>query len=111
MADAPKRPVDPFEAFKAKKAEQAKQVKEAAANDEAARKAGWIDGIGPTDPNAKQDPTKPKGRYVKPPVNPAELAKIKPAHLEQTQLAKPKPTQLDKLAPEEKRRPKRFDKF
>jgi hypothetical protein len=105
--------VDPFEAFKQKKAAAAKQSVEQSKMDEASRKAGWIDGIGPAE--AKPLPGKPKGfnrgRYTKPPLSEAELAKLRPEGLEETQLAKPKATDTSTLPPVDKRRPKKFGKY
>jgi hypothetical protein len=110
---AEKKGVDPFEAFKAKKAEKEKQAIQQLAADDAAKKLGWIEGVGPADKTA--DPNRPKGfsrgRFAKTNVNPAELAKLKPHDYDATQLAKPKPTDVAKLAPEDKRRPKKFDKY
>jgi hypothetical protein len=112
MAEA-RKGADPFEAFKQKKATQERQAREQLANDDAAKKLGWVEGIGPGE--AKQDPTKPKGfakgRFAKPPVNPAELAKLKPAKYDATNLAKPTTTNVEKLPPAEKRRPKKFDRY
>lgn len=108
--------IDPFEAFKANKKAAEKQSAEIAKTDEAAKKLGWIDGIGPA--GAKPDPGKPKGfvrgRYVKPPVKADELQKLKPKKYDDGKFAKPKakPTNPDEeLPPEEERRPEKFTKF
>jgi hypothetical protein len=113
MADP--KGVDPFEAFKAKKKQAAQQSAEEVKNAEAAKKLGWIEGVGPA--GAKPDAGKPKGfsrgRFEKPPVSEQELAKIKPKKFEDTKFAKPtldtKPE--EDLPPEEKRRPGKFTKF
>jgi hypothetical protein len=114
MADPKKPSLDPFEAFKAKKAEKEQQAKQAAVQEAANKKSGWIDGIGPPE-TGKPDPNRPKGfakgRYAKQVVNPAELAKLKPQKLDSTQLAKPKPTDVTKLPDEEKRQPKKFNRY
>lgn len=106
--------VDPFEAFKKKKEAASKQKVEQAKLDQAAKEMGWVEGIGPVNAQEKPDPTKPKGfmkgRYLKPPVNHAELDKIRP-EIESTRLAVPKPTDPSKLAPEEKRLPKNYGKI
>jgi hypothetical protein len=110
MADS--KGLDPFEAFKQKKAAAEKAKADVAKQDEANKKAGWIDGIGPAE---KQDPSKPKGfmkgRYQKKAVNPAELAKLRPGNLEETKLAKAEPTKTEELPPEDERRPSKFSKF
>ena len=114
MADP--KGVDPFEAFKAKKANAAKQSAEQAKTDEAAKKLGWIDGIGPAETRVN-DPKLPKGfvrgRYTKPPVNENELQKLKPKKYDDGKFAKPKeaPTNTDELPPTEERRPGKFTKF
>jgi hypothetical protein len=113
MADP--KGADPFEAFKNKKKVAAAQNAEQIKNDEAAKKLGWIDGIGPA--GAKPEPGKPKGfvrgRYTKPPVNEAELQKLKPKKFDAGKFAKPKetPTDTSELPPEEERRPGGFSKF
>lgn len=114
MADP--KGLDPFEAFKQKKAQAAKQSAEQTKNDEAAKKLGWVDGIGPGE--ISKDPAKPKGfsrgRFTKPPVNEAELQKLKPKKYDDGKFAKPKqePTNVEEeLPPVEERRPDKFTKF
>ncbi len=108
---------DPFEAFKAKKAQAAKATADAAKTDEANKKSGWIDGIGPPE-TTKPDPKLPKGfvrgRYTKPPVKEDELKKLKPKKYDDGKFAKPKATPTDpekELPPLEERRPDKFTKF
>ena len=115
MADP--KGLDPFEAFKKKKVTDAKQSVEQQKNDEAAKKLGWIDGIGPAD-TTKPDPKKPKGfmrgRYTKPPVQEAELQKLKPKKYDDGKFAKPKETPTnpeEDLPPVDKLRPGKFTKF
>src|SRR5947209_15163654 len=114
MADP--KGVDPFEAFKAKKKQAEKQTVETAKGEEAAKKLGWIEGIGPA--GAKAEPGKPKGfargRYIKPPVKEDELKKLKPKKYDDGKFAKPKATPTDPaedLPPVEERRPDKFTKF
>jgi len=111
---AEQKGVDPFEAFKHKKAAEEKQKVEQAKQDEANKKSGWVEGIGPA-ATGKPDPSKPKGfnagRYQKTVVKDDELKKLRPEHLEETRLAKPVPTNVEKLPPEDKRRPKKFGKY
>jgi hypothetical protein len=104
---------DPFEAFKQKKVVAEKQQKEQARVDDANKKAGWVEGIGPQE--KQQDPTKPKGymkgRYAKVKVAAEELAKLRPDDYEATKIAKKPPTDVKKLPPEEKRRPGSWERF
>jgi hypothetical protein len=115
MADP--KGVDPFEAFKKKKASDAKLSADQQKTDEAAKKSGWIDGIGPAETKVN-DPKLPKGfvrgRYTKPPVKEEELAKLKPKKYDDGKFAKPRetPTNPDEeLPPLEERRPGKFTKF
>ncbi|HZU97284.1 MAG TPA: hypothetical protein VFF73_11355 [Planctomycetota bacterium] len=112
MADP--KGLDPFEAFKQKKKQDQKNTAETAKNEEAAKKLGWIEGIGPAG-DGKPEPGKPKGfvrgRFAKPVVNPAELQKAKPKKFDDHKFAKPKPTNTEALPPEEDRRPDKFSKF
>jgi hypothetical protein len=113
MADP--KGLDPFEAFKQKKAQSQKQDAEQVKNDAAAKKLGWIDGIGPAD--AKVDPNKPKGfsrgRFTKPPVKAEEIAKLKPKKFDDGKFGKGKldPVKEENLPPVEDRRPDKFTKF
>jgi len=108
---------DPFEAFKAKKKQADRATVESARNDEAAKKLGWIDGIGPAETKAN-DPKLPKGfvrgRYTKPQVKEEELKKLRPKKFADDKFAKPKakPTRPEEeLPPVEERRPDKFSKY
>ncbi len=105
---------DPFEAFKAKKKVAEKQSAESAKNEEAAKKLGWIEGVGPA--GAKAEPNKPKGfsrgRYTKPPVKEEELKKLRPKKYDDGKFAKHEPVKPEEdLPPVEERRPDKFSKF
>jgi hypothetical protein len=112
MADP--KGLDPFEAFKQKKKAAEKQNSEAAKNDEAAKKLGWVEGVGPAD--KKIDPKRPKGfsrgRYQAPPVKQDELSKLRPKKFTDHKLAKHEAVNPEEdLPPVEERRPDKFSKF
>ena len=112
MADP--KGVDPFEAFKQKKKAAEKQTAEAAKNDEAARKLGWIDGIGPAEKKADQNRPKgfTRGRYTSQPVKQDEISKLRPKKFADHKFAKHEATNPEEdLPPEEERRPDKFSKF
>ena len=104
--------MDDFEAFKKKKQEKEKAEKAASANeaqfDEAAKKMGWIDGLGFTGPVNPKVKGFVRGRSRKKKLDPKELKK--PEHFESTRMDDPsKPKPPTPPAPLEK--PKNFNRY
>lgn len=78
---AAQQPKDDFEAFRQKKLQQKAQAEEArseeARTDEAAKKMGWIDGLGPAGPKNPKVKGFVLGRFWPKKVDPSTLQKPK----------------------------------
>jgi hypothetical protein len=110
-------PRDPFEDFKKKKQEKDALKAAEAIADKQQKQLGWVEGLGP---KGEPDPTKPKGfvkgRFKAKPVNPEEVAKLRPKSMQATRLTPPRDPETDEAAredlpPEEVRKPKKFRKW